>query len=685
MVRLFLRVPMRSLLHVAMRLLPLLTVVLLSLPARLNAQVDSTKTDTVKVDTLSAEQADSLRARVEALRADSIAKDSVARDSLRADSLRAESIRRRAERAADTIKAPLPLFVPPPNTEALDRFAWNRAELMSTGAANLADLLDLVPGVATFRTSWFPGVHVASYQGDFRRIRVFLDGLELDAIDARNNGVLDLTEVSIATLDQVTVERAAGELRVWATSWTVRSTTPYTRTDIYTGDLNTNGFRGLFGRRFMNGALFQFSAQQAETSQRRQSGTGFGGGSRGTVGDGDVQHLGARVGWARGKFAVDGFFSTTNRTRDLTQLDDDFKRFSIPAYEGNRREQYLRVGYGNFTRGLSAQAMLGSMRTNLKIDDENAEPSLLVEADSTDAPPLLGPDSLVTRTQRVVQLGYAWENVSVRAFTRWRSVFDEQFVSPGVQLAADYGWVASTLHVERQGMDSSERIDGSLRLRPFSFLTLSGAISSYSPEDSTLRPSEFNSRFEGALGWRGRWVSGGIVTHAFGQIDRRIAVPRVLTPFTNDTLVPQLVTSSSTGITFGVQAPIYKDLRVEVRGIRWNDTREYRPQTQLRASVVLQSEWRSKFPKGDFGINLRFTHEQRGSTLFIDPDAIGQPELFRTLDAYNYGSALLEIRIIRATLFYQFRNVYGGTYAQVPGVVMPPPFQIYGIRWEWFN
>lgn len=668
-----------------LRLAVVVLAVVLALPARLDAQVDSTKTDTVKVDSLKA-ASDTLRARLDALRADSIAKDSVVRDSLRADSLRAEDIRRRAERAADTVKAPLPVFVPPPNTEALDRFAWTRNELMSTGAANLADLLDLVPGVATFRTSWFPGVHVASFQGDFRRIRVFLDGMELDAIDARNNGVLDLAEISIATLDQVTIERAAGELRVWATSWTVRSTTPYTRTDIYTGDLNTNGFRGLFGRRFMNGALFQFTAQQAETSQRRQSGSGFGGGTRGTVGDGDVQHIGARVGWAKGKFAVDGYFSTTNRTRDVTKLEDDFERYSIPSYAGNRREQYLRVGYGNFTRGLSAQAILGSLRTGLKLDDDEAgDAPSPVESDTTEPPPLYGPDSLVTRTQRVVQVGYAWNNVSVRAFSRWRKIFDEQFVSPGVQLAADYGWVASTLHFERQGVDSSERIDGTLRLRPFSFLTLSGAISSYSPQDSALRPSEFNSRVEGALGWRGRWISGGLITHAFGQIDRRITVPRVLTPFDNDSLVPQLVSSSSSGITFGVQAPLYKDLRVEVRGIRWNDTREYRPQTHLRASVILQSEWRSRFPKGDFGINVRFTHEQRGSTLFIDPDELGAPELFRTLDAYKYGSALLEIRIIRATLFYQFRNVYGGTYAQVPGVAMPPPFQIYGIRWEWFN
>jgi hypothetical protein len=134
-----------------------------------------------------------------------------------------------------------------------------------------------------------------------------------------------------------------------------------------------------------------------------------------------------------------------------------------------------------------------------------------------------------------------------------------------------------------------------------------------------------------------------------------------------------------------VLTPLFKDLRLELRGTRWNGAREYRPQTQVRLALVLQSEWRSRFPKGDFGINARLIHEYRSGLAFLDADAVQSRTPFRQTEPYNWGMAMLELRIQRATLFYHFRNVYGGQYAQIPGVPMPPPFQTYGVRWEWFN
>jgi hypothetical protein len=51
----------------------------------------------------------------------------------------------------------------------------------------------------------------------------------------------------------------------------------------------------------------------------------------------------------------------------------------------------------------------------------------------------------------------------------------------------------------------------------------------------------------------------------------------------------------------------------------------------------------------------------------------------------NVVSALLEIRIQRATLFYKYRNLTGGDYEQIPGLTMPNLVQMYGVRWEFFN
>jgi hypothetical protein len=48
-------------------------------------------------------------------------------------------------------------------------------------------------------------------------------------------------------------------------------------------------------------------------------------------------------------------------------------------------------------------------------------------------------------------------------------------------------------------------------------------------------------------------------------------------------------------------------------------------------------------------------------------------------------SALLELRLQQGTLFYQYRNLTGGDYEQIPGITMPPAVQVYGIRWEFWN
>ncbi len=661
----------------------------LIIPRAVQAQVDTVRTDTVRVDP-TALQLDSARA-----------------DSLRADSIRFDAIRREAERAADTIKAPLARYVPPANTESFGRRRWTREDMFASGAVNLADLLDDIPGVTTFRTAWFPSVHAAAFQGDFRRLRVFMDGIELDAPDPSNNGVLDLVEISLAALDEVLVERAAGEVRVWLTSWTVTSVTPYSRTDVFTGDLNTNGFRGLFGRRFMNGALVQFTLQQGESARRRGN-LGFGGPSAsGETGDGDVRLVTARTGWARGVLSIDGYLSYASRSRDIMEGTDGL--FVVPAYSGTRTESYLRLGYGNPSRGWSAQAVLNRLSTGPSQEDltDPAQPP----PDPEEAPPApVIPDSSRSISQRFLYAGYAFENARAGAFARWRSFDGRSDIAPGVQGSIDRGWLSASLHAERIGLDSSVRADASVRATVRPWLIATAAHSALRPDEETGRLNESTSRIGGAVGWRNRWLSAGLIRQSIEQkletvidtIDdpqnpgetieqvsqrlatRRVIVPRLLTPF--DTAdAPQFLPFTGTGLTFGAEMPIYKDFRLELQGTRWNGTREYRPQTQVRASFILQSDWRSRFPKGHFSINARLMHEYRSGVNFVEADLVGTPDPFRTSEPYSLGIALLEIRILRATMFYQFRNVYGGPYEQVAGIPMPPPFQMYGVRWEWFN
>lgn len=669
-------------------------IVALGAPRTLFAQVDTLRRDTARV--------------VQPVVVDTPpVVDSMLRDSLRADSLRAEAIRRRAARLADTIKTALVAYPTAPSTEVLRERRWTRDEMMATGAMNLADLLDDVPGITTFRTSWFPGINAAAFQGDFRRLRVFMDGIELDSPDPRNNSVLDLVEISLASLDEVVVERSAGEVRVWLRTWTVTSVTPYTRTDVFTGDLNTNGFRGLFGRRFMNGALFQLTMQQGETARQRGN-VGFGG-VRGETGDGDLRQITARLGWARGKLSVDGYIATTSRTRDITAAES--LAYIVPQYDGSRRDAYVRVGYGSPIRGWSAQALLGTLRTGPKEPETEGDVGGIPGQDED--PEVIVPDSSVSVNQRVLNVGYGWERTRVEAFTRWRTraraldrppecsslqpfnPFPTQLVrcvndnalaevAPGFRVSTDRGWLAGSVYGERLALDSSNRIDANLRLTLRNWFSVSLAHSALLPDDTTGRLGEQTLRIEGALR-RGRGaVSGGFIRLAFDDGARGLVIPRLLTPY-DTSQTPSLPSFTGSGLTFGAETPLYKDIRLQLHGVRWNGGREYRPQTQLRASFILQSEWRNRFPQGHFSINAQLIHEYRSGVAFLDPDRQGTANAFRQTAPYNFGIAMLEIRILRATMFYQFRNVYGTAYAQVAGVQMPPPFQIYGVRWEWFN
>ena len=52
---------------------------------------------------------------------------------------------------------------------------------------------------------------------------------------------------------------------------------------------------------------------------------------------------------------------------------------------------------------------------------------------------------------------------------------------------------------------------------------------------------------------------------------------------------------------------------------------------------------------------------------------------------YRTISTLLEIRILSATVSWQFRNLLGEPYAQVPTFRMPRQTNFYGVRWEFYN
>ena len=674
--------PTRVTLRFAAGLGVLVVVVLGGLARTGGAQVrpDSTRRDSVRVavpipdrlrDSL---RADSIR-RAPATGARAATPVPVPDSVIRAQRARRDSAD--AARSGDTVKAPLARFERPVQFELTDRLTLSREEILSSNAINLADLLDRVPGVTSFRAGWLAGIHVASYHGDFSRIRYFIDGVELDAIQPREGGVLDLTDLPLWTLDELVIERAAGEVRVWMRSWSTDRTTPYTRADIFTGDLNTNGFRALFARRYRNGLVLQFGAQQAATQTGRVS--AFGGGGGATAGDGNNQTANLRFGWSRGLLTIDAYGNASGRDRDAQSAREDFT--DLPAFKGSRREVYLRVAYGDTAGGLWSHAIVNFLRT--RIEGIRAGAGGLADpigtvATGTALVDTVPSDTVAGRTQELLAVGYRARDWQVSLLNRARPVGGQLLHAPALRASFGRSRWGGGAYAEHNGADSVRRVDGFARVFPLPWLAVTTTFSDRAPINGALRSADKTLRLEGGVRVRGTWISAGIV---------RADSTSYANPTVFGTVPVQISAGKASGLTGTVRGPLYKDVRLDVAFVQWNASQFGRPRYHTRTELALVSKWLRKFPKGEFGIDARIIHELRAPVpfLFGADSANSDAADVRVTPRVPLMTGQLQLRIQRASLFYIYRNLGGTAYEQVPGLTLPSAVQMYGVRWEFFN
>jgi hypothetical protein len=667
-------------------------------------------------------------------------------DSARIDSVRGIPDSTRTKPRADSIQAPLAVSELPSDVRVGRPLRWTRDSLFTTGAVTLADLLERIPGITTYRTGWLASAQTASYLGDFRRIRVFRDGVEMDVLDPRNGGVPDLLSLQLWQADEVTIEEAAGEIRVHVRTWTTRNTTAYTRVDIATGDEDTNLYRGYYGKRWGNGLALQVGAQQYGTGTRNRLGGG-----------GDALNAMLRLGWARGRWSVDGLYVRLDRTRDLTvSVDGDSL---LTPFQGRRNDVYLRAAYGNPDRGPWLQAIAssltfalegtGGMRADTafaftRTTATGSRPTLTVQ--STDSVQV--GDSAATRVQYVLTGGYTLGPVRLSLTDRVRAFRGATYNTPAVRLTYDRRWLSVSAFGEWGNVaglttdtarvvprttypylvggtvtkdtlvvgdtvltrvfadpDRISRYDVSARLTPFPWLTVIGAfsrdtrtthlpvVSDESETDTSTvgfqgqtLPAVTVARVEGAVRLGRTWVGAGLVRRDATLLARPAVYGIVDAPLTAD--------PTATGFTLRATGPVYKDVYVDLHAINWRSPGPYRPQYQARAELGIATNWLGRFPSGNLGIRAALIDEYRSRVRFELPQTAGTEGTLAELCAAdaarcaapsNVLTAQLEIRIQKGTLWYQLRNALNRQYELVPGFTAPRPINVYGVRWEFWN
>jgi hypothetical protein len=210
------------------------------------------------------------------------------------------------------------------------------------------------------------------------------------------------------------------------------------------------------------------------------------------------------------------------------------------------------------------------------------------------------------------------------------------------------------------------------RLTPLPFFSLAGSVSRTSSTGGPdAPPTALAMRGEAGIRLGRLWFSGGILTSDTARL-------AALTVY-DSTYTPAAV-GRTTGMFGSVRGVLWNALNADVTAINWGSAGPYRPHYQARAELFLKSEWLSRFPRHTFSILASGAFEYRSPTLF--PTATGT---FQSSTDVGVISTLLEIRILHATLTWQFRNVAGYLYNLVPGYLMPRTTNLYGVRWSFWN
>ncbi len=586
----------------------------------------------------------------------------------------------------DTVKAPITHAEMPQTADPTGSYHLDRDQIFATGAQSVADLLDRLPGITELHVGWLSTPTTAAYLGDPRRVRVFLDGLEYDSYNPHGGAGLDLAHLPLWPIQGITVERSASEVRVYLDTWTVDRTTPYTRTDITTGDLQTNLYRGFFGRRFAHGELLQFGVEQYGTLPTRDGGTS------------DQLSLMGRLGWAHGPFSVDAFMLQVRSHQGL--LIDSYTADSINSLDATRRDAYVRLGYGTPDHGPWLQALAANTRYSYA-GGAMGSSSITSSTDTTTTPS----DTVASGSQYVLAGGLTKWGLHLSGTARYFGNFDRG-VSPADSAAyaavldtasdstkatlkppkdrhglfvpsarASFDWwrFAFSAYAEGKGTDSVSHREVSAVFTPFSFLRIMGAVGTARDArmpDSLLSPSY--RRLEAGLRIHDFWIGGGTLM--------RGAVALAAPTLVNDSLTA-VREPSATAAFVTVQGRVWKGIHADAFALRWNDsTGFYRPRFQTHEQLYISTSLLDRFPNNSFHFYLSLSHEYRSATFF----PVGNGGIER-LPGYRTVGAALEIRIERAVLSYRLTNALGEKYYQVPGFFMPRQTSIYGVRWYFWN
>ena len=447
--------------------------------------------------------------------------------------------------------------------------------------------------------------------------------------------------------------------------------TAQTRADIFTGDNRSNTFRGFLARRTRSGFAFQAMLQRRSTDDRQLGG------------DGDATAIFTRLGVIRPSWSLDATLVRVRSTQQSLELINVSSYLAtgreLPRYDQIQRDAYLRFATGDASRGAWVQVVAASRQNVENTPARSADPGRGFAADSA--------DTTTNSAQFVATAGWTGSRTRLSLTERVRLVNGATLHQPAARAEFEIGRFAASAYVERNPFAKLTRGDAFARVRAGSHLAFTGAVSYGTRGTELLRrdstdelilaglPVAMAARAEVAVRLGQLWLQGGAVI-------RDSAVLRA--PVIFDRATPPVQDGRALGAVFTVVGPLFRGFSVHLSGVAWDVPGMYRPRIQTRSELTWRYHWTGATRTGgfDFLLGGQAEYATRSFVPLLSPD--GSFTTLPTFAATPLGLRA-EFRLKDATISAQIRNIANVPYTTVPGLLMPGPLAVYGVRWTFWN
>lgn len=594
---------------------------------------------------------------------DEVPADSAAADSLAlpADSVLSDSLVRvitgdlfgvLADSAADSTFAVLADPIRPAPTDIPgETIVWDRERIRRSNALNLGELLArMAPGTTLVRANYFSGP-IQLVDGPFgpTALDVRIDGRPMVPLIGAQP---DLSEIQLAMIDEVRVQRRAGGWRVDLTTLRRTDRRAYSRIEAGSGDPGLESLRLVF----TNGMGRSFAAR-----------AGF-----------ELLQVGAPVGELQGFSGGLAWLPGGGTSGMEIQYDQrSFERTVAEARTGNRSRVVLggRFGLGDHWQ---AAGWLGEAKRDL----DAVEGSLSGRSDAV--------------THGGAELRGTWSRAWGTAGLRWANAASlpsvetelEGGVRPVSWLALDAGGRAGRW----DAFDSREGHVGASADLPAAgarlYARLAGGVrgAPYVATDSVAADSVgFSAMQVGVEAEVGPFRLGGSIARQ--RVDRQLAFG---TGF--DVAGVSRPEAEVVGWEARVDVPVVPlswlidELDpIRVRGffrhnqIQSATTPLYVPDDVIRGEAYFEDT----FLEEDLGVRLGLGLDRRSAWLVASGADGGEtPVSVAARTSWDFD---LGIRILDVLIFWRYDNLAGEIQQDLPGFEFPLRRQVFGVRWRFFQ